>query len=422
MIIKLKVWHALFLLVLLGATSGLAYYLADPKEDEASIQVPSTDFTERDSVGELSEESDEDEVQKNENTRVYPESLSWSEAGDPKPALALVNSVVFTKDAILTLHGSKGAIYASRHYVDENGETVSDKQTINTMSAKGTQASMATPGALASDGENILAVWVEPKGLYGALSKDGGKNWADPEFIGERSVGPLTPSACIWEAKNGDLNAFVSWVLPPQKTDGGPLFLRSWSDGAWGATQELGAYETASGTNLSCSDEEQSMIFRDGSDGANLQLYLTTHLGGGEWSEAENILAGADPKLAICGENAYAAYHDRGTHVAKRGEEGSWEPQLMDEKGKFESLACDEDAVIVAWGAYESIADANNKQNPKLAVRVSLDEGLSWESWSPDEGDIIKQRSVAVSGSVFAVLWTETDGVIHLATKDVQGL
>lgn len=348
----------------------------------------------------------------------YPQYSEIAIPGDPLPSIPYGNGrgVVILSDALLTLHATGGQLIATRHS-GSDGALTQEAVIIDTTSS--TASGALSAGSLTNSDDTALGVWIGSKGIQASFSSDGGKSWGSHVALASRPVGPATPTSCVWKDQQGELNALVAWVAPPQKSDGGPVYMSRFAVGKWSETYRVGQLELASSPSLACDSTEQSMVMRNGQTN-DLRLYFTKSSDGGiSWGEPKEVLRGADPNLAHCGDDYWIAYHWAGTKVAHSTDGGeTWSVFTHDASGKFEAVACDGDLVAVTWGDYESQQAAQQKTSPrKVGAAISTDAGANWFRWYPQgEDDHQSTGSLDVDNGLVALFGRVPNVGVWVAT------
>ena len=272
----------------------------------------------------------------------YSEILT---ANGKKPAVPLGNGrgVAVVEDAIVTLHGESGTIYASRHQ-NIDGEAIVTSVMLDDSFAN------VNPSALSGVGSTVAATWMATDGLSTSLSDDNGETWSEPFVHAPRPTGSATPSSCAWIDSDNQPHAIVVWTAPPVTGDGGYLYLSEWTDGTWSDPERVGTNELASSPSLACRDKGQMMVLRDG-EIKNLNVFLTIRNDDGSWPDPKKVFKGADPHMAWCGNRIWIGYHSIGAFRAYSDDGGdSWEKETISTTGKFGAITCDEKTVAITPG------------------------------------------------------------------------
>jgi hypothetical protein len=326
-----------------------------------------------------------------------------------RPSVPLGNGkgVLVTNDAIITLHGESGTVYASRHE-DVAGEAVVTSVVIDDGLGN------TNPSALSGTGDSVLAMWMATDGPSVSLSDNGGRTWGETTLLAERPVGSATPTSCTWIDSDNQVRAIAAWTAPPISGDGGYLYAREFINGTWEEAVRVGTNELASSPSLACNSQGQMMALRDGDIG-NLNVFLTIRGGDGSWPEPKKVFKGADPHMAWCGNRIWIGYHGIGAFRAYSDDGGdSWEKETLSKAGKFGAIACDEKTVAITWGDFEDLAAANGKDESKRKVgaAVSFNDGETWEDWRP-AGEEVNQSiaSLSILDETIAIFWRTLDRI-----------
>lgn len=309
------------------------------------------------------------------------------------------------EEAILSLYTDDGAVYAGRFSagVFENSVKIAP-------SGPG----FSSAASLSTLGNNALALVTGPLGIQGSWSDDGGYTWSGLESLAPQSDGAQVPTSCLWE-EGDDLLAMIAWVDPIQVEQGGPLYVRTFNGESWEETMQVGSQDFASSPSLVCNSEVRTMAYREG-EGNAIDIWFATETDG-SFDDAKEIFDGADVHMAICNETIYLGYHHQGAMLGISKDNGeTWSNVQLDTTGKFGSIACSEDTVVVSWGHFPSLKianDAKSNDNQRSAyAQVSFDGGETWNDWHP-AGDSVDQNvsTVAAEPGVAYMLWETTGGI-----------
>ncbi len=341
---------------------------------------------------------------------IYPDYSELETEDGYKPFIPYGNGrgVQVTSSAIVTLQTMEaGQVSAIQHGLEEEEVT---QESVTVADGSGMAFSAAS---LSEVNDTLLAVWLSPSGITTGFSVDGGMQWGDEEVLTERPTGPSVPSSCLWQDDEGELRGMVAWVDPPTSEDGGPLYVAEYEGGAWGDAVQVGESELISSPSLACFSDHQSMVFRQDGD-SGLHVHFTQRRDG-EWEDPEEILLGADPHMAECGDDIWVGYHWNGARRGHSSDGGdTWTYETVDNSGKFGSIACEGNIVAYQWGDYASREAANTKDSTQrtVGVELSFDGGESWESWEPAEGEMEQSiASVDVYDSEVIIFWRSPDSI-----------
>jgi hypothetical protein len=310
-------------------------------------------------------------------------------------------------DATIGLYTDSGSVYLAR-FKDDGYDTLQ-------LASSGNAISMHA-SSLSTNGDDVLALWNGAMGIYAAFSSDGGLTWTEEEIIEGRSAGAQVPTSCLWQ-QDGELHAMASWVDPPISGDGGPLYVRSWKNGQWSETVEVGNRDLATSPSLNCEDNIRQLMFRDGETN-KLRVWYSEETDG-TWSEPTEEFGGADSHIAVCNGRIWVGHHNVGAHLSWSDDNGeTWEKETLDGTGKFGSIACYEDTVIVSWGHYTSLYAAQNREPDSRSVyaKISIDGGETWASWKPVGEEVNQNVSVVSAGPDGVSIMWELPGAIRFST------
>ncbi|MDG1949757.1 MAG: sialidase family protein [bacterium] len=311
-------------------------------------------------------------------------------------------------DAIVTLHSAGPTLLVTRHvFID--GEVVQEEVELYS------EGSWVSPAALSESNNTLIAMFNTRDGFFVSFSYDGGVSWEASEWITDAPVGAAVPTSCLWH-EGDELNAMLAWVAPEHQGDGGPLHVATLVDDVWGI-ERVSDYPYISSPSLDCDADQQSMIIRVEESiekTGDIDVYFLKREDG-EWQEPQYIMRGADPHLAVCDGDYWVGYHDVGANLLHSDDGGeTWESKVLSDTGKFGSIACDGDTVVVSWGQWPSLKDANSKaQTRGVGAQVSFDGGETWEEWKPAGDAQGQQISVTdVKNGIVSIFWRTAESLI----------
>jgi len=338
-------------------------------------------------------------------------------AADGTVSVPLTNGRgIVTTDVPVTVHTENGTLYAVR-WTDPP-----DKHAIAT-GVGGT--------TVAARGEQVLVAYValREEAIHARVSADGGVTWSEPASLGPRPAGPALPTACLY-ASDGALRQVVAWSAQPSESDG-PLVVAQHDGRDWQRTEHPSI--RSSGPALQCADDAPpEIVWRDHRDGLGPRVALYHAFidpDGGLPGEHRVLMPAFDPSVCATPDARYVGYHGatNDAHLARSRDGGvtyadvDLDPgtpalDLLDDSGKFVSVACDGPVVAATWGDWPTKSDAAGRTPTRmLGMRVSTDGGQSWISLRP-AGDDQDQgpATVAVAGERVLVMW-KAPGTIRLA-------
>lgn len=409
-----KIYQAIiiFLLTLIAVLLGVLLYDAlvyTPQELEEVIAADTV--VEQESVAvpaDTQQVAETDEIESSDS--VYP-SDSFLAFDSTLIGITFGNGtgVQIVDDAIVSLHSIGPKVYATRH-ADVDGEVSQDQEVIYSSDT------WASPGSLSESENTLFASVITRDAFYGVFSFDGGITWTQPDEISSTPVGAAVPTSCLWH-EGDELHAMFAWVAPAQQGDGGPLYVATYEEDAW-SIEQVTDFPYASSPSLDCDATQQSMILRVEESlekTGDIDVYFLQRVDG-VWQEADYVMRGADPHLAVCGEDYWVGFHDVGAYRLHSSDQGeTWTREVMSKTGKFGSIACDGDVVAISWGQWPSLAEANSRATTRgVGAQVSFDGGETWEEWLPAGDKTGQQISMLdVKDGVIVIFWRSSEG-LHL--------
>lgn len=287
----------------------------------------------------------------------------------------------------------------------------------------GTVTTIASPShgaTMASNGSNLLVVYIQGTDVKAITSTNGGASWSSATTLATGQEGK-TPGACVWSSR-GQLYGMAVWSDGPINgyavLNAVPL-----SRGRWGSVTQVDTDnpgdEDSNAPGLACTSNQVQVYWRQGTVESGIELAdirkatYTPNIG--RWSSPSTVVTDAyDPSVCRSGTTVMLGYHSRQTaYLAISNNSGSsfGSPSTLDSTGRFVNVDCDGTYAAVSWADYDAPTIATDDARRRLGFAYTTNSGSTWTTARPageDTYQILGSVDADSSTRKVAVVWTDS--------------